>query len=172
MSNGSYESSWYRVLTSRNSSVSKSGETLSVTINGTTQSLTNTNTWRGITNSYSGSDTSISLSQKGANDLYNSLVNGYANNSGQVGGCSIITDDSFLYKNTYSVTLPISQITEDYWYVTINMVRGWNPNVSKCRLTANYSNTCGIVYLDLVRYAAGNEYFRAFTSDYVGRSAH
>ena len=156
----------YTLLHTGNSAVSKSGETLTVNMAGTTYSLTNT--WRGITDSYSGSDTSTSLSQKGANNMYNALLNGYANNSGQVGGCSIITDDSFLYKNTYSVTLPISQITEDYWYVTINMVRGWNPNVSKCRLTANYSNTCGIVYLDLVRYAAGNEYFRAFTSDYVG----
>ena len=33
----------------------------------------NTNTWRSITNSYSGVDTTISLSQKGANDLYKAL---------------------------------------------------------------------------------------------------
>ena len=36
--------SWYRLLDSSNSSVSKSGETLTVKINGTSQSLTNTNT--------------------------------------------------------------------------------------------------------------------------------
>lgn len=43
---------------------------------------TDTNTWRGIIDSYSGTDSTISLSQKGANDLYNNLVNGYANNAG------------------------------------------------------------------------------------------
>lgn len=62
------------ILDSGNSSVSKSGETLTVNINGTSCSLTNTNTWRGITNSYSGTSTDTSLSQKGANDLYNSLI--------------------------------------------------------------------------------------------------
>ena len=35
---------WYKILDSNNSSVSKSGETLTVKINGTSQSLTNTNT--------------------------------------------------------------------------------------------------------------------------------
>ena len=74
----------YRVLHGGNSSVSKSGETLTVTINGVTQSLTNTNTntWRGITNTYTGSDQSTSVSQYGTNALYNALVNGYASSAG------------------------------------------------------------------------------------------
>jgi hypothetical protein len=42
----------------------------------------NTDTWRGITDSYSGTSTTTSLSQKGANALYNALVNGYANSAG------------------------------------------------------------------------------------------
>lgn len=42
----------------------------------------NDNTWRGITDSYSGTATGTSLSQKGANDLYNALHNGYANSAG------------------------------------------------------------------------------------------
>lgn len=67
---------------SGNLSVSKSGETLTVNIGGTSYSLTNTNTWRGITDSYSGTDSTISLSQKGGNDLYNTLLNGYANSAG------------------------------------------------------------------------------------------
>ena len=65
-----------------NLSVSKSGETLTVNIGGTSYSLTNTNTWRGITDSYLGTDSTISLSQKGGNDLYNTLLNGYADSAG------------------------------------------------------------------------------------------
>lgn len=44
--------------------------------------FTDTNTWRGITDSYSGTDSGTSLSQKGANSLYNALNNGYANTAG------------------------------------------------------------------------------------------
>ena len=36
----------------------------------------------GITDSYSGTDSNTSLSQKGGNDLYNALVNGYASSAG------------------------------------------------------------------------------------------
>lgn len=57
---------------------SVSGQT--ITINGV--STTWQNTWRGITDSYSGTSTGISLSQKGANSLYNALHNGYASNAG------------------------------------------------------------------------------------------
>lgn len=57
---------------------SVSGQT--ITINGV--STTWQNTWRGITDSYSGTSTSTSLSQKGANDLYNALHNGYASSAG------------------------------------------------------------------------------------------
>ena len=73
---------WVTLLDSTNSSVSKSGETLSVKINGTTQSLTNT--WRGITDSYNvdSPSSSTSLSQKGAKALYSALLNGYANSAG------------------------------------------------------------------------------------------
>ena len=72
----------YVALHTGNSSVSKSGETLTVNIGGTSYSLTNTNTWRGITDSYSGTDSTISLSQKGGNNLYNTLLNGYASAAG------------------------------------------------------------------------------------------
>ena len=39
---------------------------------------TDTDTWRGVTDSYSGTSTTTSLSQKGANDLYNTLNNKFA----------------------------------------------------------------------------------------------
>lgn len=57
---------------------SVSGQT--ITINGV--STTWQNTWRGITDSYSGTSTGTSLSQKGANSLYNALRNGYASSAG------------------------------------------------------------------------------------------
>ena len=85
------------LLHSGNSSVSKSGETLTVKINGTTQSLTNTNTWRGITDSYSGTATDTSLSQKGGKALYDALVNGYATSAGNAD-----TLDNYHRKGLYS----------------------------------------------------------------------
>lgn len=57
---------------------SVSGQTIN--INGV--STTWQNTWRGITDSYSGTSTGTSLSQKGANSLYNALHNGYASSAG------------------------------------------------------------------------------------------
>ena len=57
---------------------SVSGQT--ITINGV--STTWQNTWREITDSYSGTSTGTSLSQKGANSLYNALHNGYASSAG------------------------------------------------------------------------------------------
>lgn len=57
---------------------SVSGQT--IIINGI--STTWQNTWRGITDSYSGTSTGTSLSQKGANSLYNALHNGYASSAG------------------------------------------------------------------------------------------
>lgn len=52
----------YTALHTGNSSVSKSGETLTVNIGGTSYSLTNTNTWRGIQDNLSSTSTSDSLS--------------------------------------------------------------------------------------------------------------
>ena len=57
---------------------SVSGQT--ITINGV--STTWQNTWRGITDSYIGTYIGTSLSQKGANNLYNALLNGYASSAG------------------------------------------------------------------------------------------
>lgn len=62
---------------------SVSGNT--ITINGT--STTWQNTWRGITDTFTDLNSTISLSQKGANSLYNALVNGYANNAGNADTC-------------------------------------------------------------------------------------
>ena len=75
----------------------------------------NTNTWRSITNSYSGVDTTISLSQKGANDLYKAL-SGYKSTTAS--------------RNTSNTTAGTLQI------------RQWGPFVNICgRITLKYTNT-------------------------------
>lgn len=77
---------------------SVSGQT--ITINGV--STTWQNTWRGITDSYSGTATSISLSQKGANSLYNALHNGYASSAGNAVTVGGYHESSFLrYRGNY-----------------------------------------------------------------------
>jgi len=67
----------YAVLHAGNSSVSKSGETLTVKINGTQQSLTNT--WRGIQDNLSSESTTDSLSAKQGKVLYGyaEMLQGY-----------------------------------------------------------------------------------------------
>lgn len=77
---------------------SVSGQT--ITINGV--STTWQNTWRGITDSYSGTSTGTSLSQKGANSLYNALHNGYASSAGNADTVDGYHESSFLrYRGTY-----------------------------------------------------------------------
>ena len=51
-------------------SVTKSGETLTVTINGTSQSLTNTNTWRPIYNGVDSTSTDTSASANAVKTAY------------------------------------------------------------------------------------------------------
>lgn len=75
---------WVRVLDSGNSSVSKSGSTLTVKINGTEQSLTDTNTWRPVVNNLSSTDTTSSLSAAMGKDLYDYIttLQGYFDSNG------------------------------------------------------------------------------------------
>lgn len=77
---------------------SVSGQT--ITINGV--STTWQNTWRGITDSYSGTSTGTSLSQKGANSLYNALHNGYASSAGNADTVDGYHESSFFrYRGGY-----------------------------------------------------------------------
>lgn len=62
------------------------------------------NTWRGITDSYSGTDSTISLSQKGGNALYNALVNGYASSAGSVPWSGVTGKPSFFSGNYNDLT--------------------------------------------------------------------
>lgn len=98
------------LLHSENSSVSGGGSTwgssITVKINGTSKTLTipaNPNTWRGITDSYTGTETAVSLSQKGANNLYKALLNGYASSAGNStkwGGYNIVVGSAGTDANT------------------------------------------------------------------------
>ena len=78
--NGVWES-WITILDSSNSSVSKSGETLTVKINGTSQSLTNTNTTYSASTGLSLSGTAFSINSTyqtyitHGESAYNSLGN-------------------------------------------------------------------------------------------------
>ena len=105
----SYDGSTNRkVLHEGNSSVSKSGETLTVKINGTSQSLTNT--WRGITDDYNPStgNSTISLSQVGALNMYNKLTKTKGrwnwSGSGQNAYCLIATINT----NSSYINFPIT----------------------------------------------------------------
>lgn len=75
---------WVRVLDSGNSSVSKSGSTLTVKINGTEQSLTDTNTWRPVVDNLTSTDTDKSLSANQGKVLkgYIDTLTGYFDASG------------------------------------------------------------------------------------------
>lgn len=57
-------------------------KTMVTTALGYTPPTSDTNTWRGITDTYNGSDSTISLSQKGGKALYDALLNGYASSAG------------------------------------------------------------------------------------------
>ena len=65
---------------------------------GYTPPTTDTNTWRPITNTYTGPDEGTSLSQYGANALYNALVNGYASSAGNADTLDNI-DSSGFFRN-------------------------------------------------------------------------
>lgn len=117
------------ILDSGNSSVSGGGATwgssITVKIGDNSQTLTipsNPNTWRNITNSYSGTDTTISLSQKGANDLYNALVNGYASSAGDATTSSQLSN--------ISASNPASAASSQYikWYSAISNSSGYAGN--------------------------------------------
>ena len=87
---------------------SVSGQT--ITINGV--STTWKNTWRGITDSYSGTSTDISLSQKGANSLYNALHNGYASSAGNADTVDGYHSSSFLTKHSREGAYNIDHLTD------------------------------------------------------------
>ena len=92
----------YNILDSSNSSVSKSGETLTVKINGTSQSLTNT--WRPVVDNLTSTDTDKSLSANQGKALkgYIDTLNSRFDNSGNAyTALALTTVNKTLFGNTY-----------------------------------------------------------------------
>lgn len=86
----------------------QSAATIATDLTALGYALTDTNTWRPITDSYSGSDQSTSLSQYGANALYNALVNGYASSAGNAD-----TLDGYHYNNLPYLTSGNTYVAQD-----------------------------------------------------------
>lgn len=91
------------VLDSANSSVSKSGETLTVKINGVSQSLTNTNTWRGIKDDLTSTSTTDSLSANQGKTLYGYIttLQGHFTNGVANSAAKLTTTRKTLWGNEY-----------------------------------------------------------------------
>lgn len=76
--------------------------------------------WRPITDSYSGSEQGTSLSQYGANALYNALVNGYAAEAGYASSAG--SANSVAWSNVSGRPTSVSQFTNDSGYATQSWV--------------------------------------------------
>lgn len=81
-----------------------------------------TDTWRPVTDSYSGSEQGTSLSQYGANALYNALVNGYAAEAGYAASAG--SANSVAWSNVSGRPTSVSQFTNDSGYLTGNVSDG------------------------------------------------
>ena len=108
---GSNTNNIYTILDSQNSSVSKSGDTLTVKINGTSYSLTNTDhtyNFVGIA-FYSGN------SGNAEHDCNNAVKNGhyYYSSNGPSTSIGATTNDGALYVQSYS-DIWVGQIAQDY----------------------------------------------------------
>ena len=102
---------------------SVSGQT--ITINGV--STTWQNTWRGITDSYSGTSTDTSLSQKGANSLYNALHNGYASSAGNsdtVDGYHASGLLTALSNSNNGISITVGGTTKSISNISVNYANG------------------------------------------------
>lgn len=142
-----------------------------------TSYFSDTDTWRPITNSYSGTATDTSLSQKGANDLYNALVNGYASSSGYSGyisGASISnlnspttwsSDGSRLVYDIYSGSASNKPVSQDNANGVITLFKGKHGTTGQY-VTQIAAPDNGRLY---VRYSQGGSWIGwktvAFTSD-------
>lgn len=120
---------------------SVSGQT--ITINGV--STTWQNTWREITDSYSGTSTGTSLSQKGANNLYNTLHNGYASSAGNADTVDGYHASGLFTNFSISDVRNIVTITTGGTSKTLNLVRAYPDGVgSNFNDIAQHGNSMGM----------------------------
>lgn len=103
------DGAWRTLLDSTNSSVSKEGETLTVTINGTSQSLTNS------TYNFLGASFTSGQNDTGEHNCNNIKTNGhwYYTSNGPTQALGATTNDGALYTQAYSTSW-VTQIAQDY----------------------------------------------------------
>ena len=100
---------WYHILHSGNSSVTKSGQTITVTINGTSQSLTNS------TYNFSGASFTSGNYNTAEHNANNITSNGvwYYTSNGPTTSLGASTNDGALYSQAYNSNW-VGQIAQDY----------------------------------------------------------
>ena len=140
---------------------------------------TDTNTWRPITDSYSGTDSNTSLSQKGGNDIYNALINGYASSAGSstysntlevqdVRGSDIIPSkfDSHRITGWFNES---TGLLSGNWCSGIT-VKGWHDGYSSWQL-AGYSSTSfgkhGLFFREAANDSGWRDWIQVITSDNI-----
>lgn len=135
---------------------SVSGQT--ITINGV--STTWQNTWRGITDSYSGTSTGTSLSQKGANSLYNALHNGYASSAGNsdtVDGYHASGLLTALSNSNNGISITVGGTTKSISNISVNYASSAGSSGSASKVYGQVSDTGSH---ELVRCDMNNDQFR------------
>ena len=155
---------WVRVLDSGNSSVSKSGSTLTVKINGTEHSLTDTNTWRPVVDNLTSTDTDKSLSANQGKVLkgYIDTLNGYFDASGNAKSALKLTTVS---KTAWGQTFWTSGGVPD-------SIDGNMSNVGNISFSASGKNIGGFLYFDTTTNRLGvNQSSPSYALDVNGGAA-
>lgn len=135
---------------------SVSGQT--ITINGV--STTWQNTWRGITDSYSETSTGTSLSQKGANSLYNALHNGYASSAGNsdtVDGYHASGLLTALSNSNNGISITVGGTTKSISNISVNHATNADSSGSASKVYGQVESTGSH---ELVRCDMNNDQFR------------
>lgn len=135
---------------------SVSGQT--ITINGV--STTWQNTWRGITDSYSETSTDTSLSQKGANSLYNALHNGYASSAGNsdtVDGYHASGLLTALSNSNNGISITVGETTKSISNISVNHASNADSSGSASKVYGQVKETGSH---ELVRCDMDNDQFR------------
>ena len=128
---------------------------------GYTPPTQDTNTWRPITDTYTGSDTGTSVSQKGTNDLYNALVNGYASSAGNADTVDGEHSNAFLH-------LIGGTMTGNVIFSEDNKIE-WNRNTDGAGIRfKNTDNADSDSYMSFYTLDDYNEYFKFSHFGYNG----
>ena len=148
-------------LTNDKNFVTGSVSAQTITINGV--STTWQNTWRGITDSYSGTSTGTSLSQKGANSLYNALHNGYASSAGNsdtVDGYHASGLLTALSNSNNGISITVGGTTKSISNISVNHASNADTASSSGSASKVYGQVGDTGSHELVRCDMNNDQFR------------